>query len=297
MPTVVVTSASRGIGREFVRQYAADGWRVIAACRHPESVDAELRAIGNGVRPIAMDVTDLASVEAVAREDADPVDLLLNTAGIIGQGGDGPGEVNYAEWARVLDINTMGPVRVLDAFADRLAAAGGAKAITLTSGLGSIGDVGSGVELMYRTSKAAVNMAMRARSFTLAPRGITVAVINPGWVRTDMGGAGALDLARGERHRHARGSSTALTPEQTGSFLNWRGAAIRGDARSGTGERALAARAVLVPDGHDTSWPRAHLDRGRGTRSGARRCGGGGKDMLDQWADTPPRPDRPDRGA
>ena len=63
---------------------------------------------------------------------------------MIGQGDDGPGEVNYVEWARVLDINTMGPVRVLDAFADRLAAAGGAKAITLTSGMGSIGDVGSG---------------------------------------------------------------------------------------------------------------------------------------------------------
>ena len=146
MPTVVVTSASRGIGREFVRQYAADGWRVIAACRHPETVDAELRAMGSGVRPIAIDVTDLASVEAVAREDDGPVDLLLNTAGIIGHGAEGPGEVNYAEWAKVLDVNTMGPVRVLDAFTDRLAAAGGAKAITLTSGLGSIGDVGSALE-------------------------------------------------------------------------------------------------------------------------------------------------------
>jgi NAD(P)-dependent dehydrogenase (short-subunit alcohol dehydrogenase family) len=80
MPTVVVTSASRGIGREFVRQYAAEGWRVIAACRHPESVDAELRAMGDGVRPIAMDVTDLASVEAVAREDADPATPRRNGA-------------------------------------------------------------------------------------------------------------------------------------------------------------------------------------------------------------------------
>ncbi len=86
MPTVLVTSASRGIGREFVRQFAADGWRVIAACRHPEEVDAELRAFGDGVRPIALDVTDLASVEAVAREEDEPLDLLLNTAGVIGQG-------------------------------------------------------------------------------------------------------------------------------------------------------------------------------------------------------------------
>jgi NAD(P)-dependent dehydrogenase (short-subunit alcohol dehydrogenase family) len=222
MPTVVVTSASRGIGREFVRQFAAEGWQVIAACRHPESVDAELRAYGSGVRPIAMDVTDLAAVEAVAREDDRPVDLLLNTAGVIGNGDGGVGEVNYQEWARVLDINTMGPVRVLDAFTERLAAAGGGKAVTLTSGLGSIGDVGSGGSLMYRTSKAAMNMAMRARSFTLGPQGIIVAVINPGWVRTDMGGSGA-SISPEESVGAMRRQIDGLTMERTGSFLNWRG--------------------------------------------------------------------------
>ena len=222
MPTVVVTSSSRGIGREFVRQYAADGWTVIAACRAPESVDRELRAYGSGVRPIAMDVTDLASVEAVAREDDGPVDLLLNTAGVIGPADDGPGRVNYAEWARVLDLNAMGPVRVLDAFADRLAKAGGAKAVALTSGMGSIADAASGGSLAYRTSKAALNMAMRARSFSLKPRGITVAVMNPGWVRTDMGG-GAASISPEESVAAMRRQIAALTPDRTGSFLNWKG--------------------------------------------------------------------------
>jgi NAD(P)-dependent dehydrogenase (short-subunit alcohol dehydrogenase family) len=222
MPTVLVTSASRGLGREFVRQYAADGWRVLAACRHPEEVDEGLRALGDGVRPIAMDVTDLTSVEAVAREDDAPLDLLLNTAGITGPRDDGPGNVSYPDWARVLDVNTLGPVRVLDAFADRLAAAGGAKALTLTSGMGSIGDVGSGQSMVYRTSKAAVNMAMRARALQLAPRGITVAVINPGWARTDMGGEGASASAE-ESVAAMRRIIAALTPEQAGSFLNWRG--------------------------------------------------------------------------
>ena len=222
MPTVLVTSASRGIGREFVRQYAADGWRVLAACRQPETVGEELRALGSGVRPIAMDVTDLTSVEAVAAEDDDPVDLLINSAGVIGQHDDAPGMVNYLEWARILDINTMGPVRVLDAFADRLAAAGSAKALTLTSGMGSIGDVGSGRSMMYRTSKAAVNMAMRARALQLRERGIVVAVINPGWVRTDMGGSGAAISAE-ESVTAMRGIIEALSPEDAGSFLNWRG--------------------------------------------------------------------------
>jgi NAD(P)-dependent dehydrogenase (short-subunit alcohol dehydrogenase family) len=222
MPTILVTSSNRGIGHEFVRQYAADGWRVIAACRHPEAVGDGLRALGGEVRPIAMDVTDLASVEAVAREDDGPIDLLINSAGIIGQRDDGPGNVNYAEWARVLDINTLGPVRVLDAFADRLAAGGGGKAMTLTSGMGSIGDVGSGYSMMYRVSKAAVNMAMRARALQLAPRGVVVAVINPGFVRTDMGGPGA-SISPEESVAAMRRIIDALTPEQAGTFLNWRG--------------------------------------------------------------------------
>lgn len=222
MPTVLITSANRGIGREFARQYGAEGWRVLAACRHPETVVSELRALGPSVRPIAMDVTDLASVEAVAREEDAPVDLLLNTAGIIGHTDDGPGKLNHVEWAHVFDVNTMGPIRVLDAFVERLAAAGGAKAITLTSGMGSIGDVGSGSSMMYRSSKAAVNMAMRVRALSLKPQGITVAVINPGWVRTDMGGEHAA-ISVEESVTAMRARIDSLLPEQAGSFLNWKG--------------------------------------------------------------------------
>ncbi len=222
MNTVLITSASRGIGRELARQYGAAGWRVIAACRHPEAVAEELRGFGSEVRPIAMDVTDLASVEAVAREDDGPVDVLLNTAGIMGQTDDGPGDVSYLEWARVLDVNTLGPVRVLDAFTDRLAASGNGRAVTLTSGMGSIGDAASGTAMMYRTSKAAVNMAMRARAFQLEARGILVAVINPGWVRTDMGGEGALISAE-ESAAGIRQVVEDLGPEQAGTFLSWDG--------------------------------------------------------------------------
>lgn len=221
MPTLVVTSANRGIGRELVRQYAADGWRVIAACRQPEQVADELRSLGPDVRPIAMDVTDLASVEAVAAEDDAPVDLLVNSAGIFGRSDDCVGNVNYHEWSHLLDVNLMGPVRVLDAFADRLAEARG-KAITITSGLGSIGETTSPRSMMYRTSKAAVNMAMRARALELAPRGVTVAVINPGWVRTDMGGESAPTSAE-ESVAGMRGMIDGLSLDAAGSFLDWKG--------------------------------------------------------------------------
>jgi NAD(P)-dependent dehydrogenase (short-subunit alcohol dehydrogenase family) len=221
MPTVLVTSASRGIGFEFARQYAAEGWHVLAACREPAAA-TELAAIGAGVELVAMDVTDLASVRAAAGASDAPVHLLVNSAGIMGQLDDLPGNVDYGEWARVLDVNTMGPVRVLDAFVPRLAAAGGAKALTITSGMGSLSDIRSGTAMMYRTSKAAINMAMRARALQLRDRGITVAVINPGWVRTDMGGPGA-SISVEQSIAAMRKVIDALTPDQAGSFLNWKG--------------------------------------------------------------------------
>lgn len=221
MPTVLVTSANRGIGRELVRQYAQAGWRVIAACRSPELEADALRAMGN-VRPIGMDVTDLVSVEAAARESTDPLHLLINSAGVIGQTGDGPGEVDYREWGRVLDVNLMGPVRVLDAFAGRLAASGSSKAVAITSGMGSLADVQSPMAMMYRTSKAALNMAMRVRALQLKPQGVTVAVINPGWVQTDMGGPGATTTVE-DSVAGMRAAIEGLLADRAGSFLNWRG--------------------------------------------------------------------------
>lgn len=220
MPTVFITSASRGLGFEFARQYAAEGWRVIAACRAPERADA-LRGLAGRVEPVAMDVTDAGAVQAAAA-DPSPIDLLVNSAGIIGEGGDGPGEVDYARWAHVLDVNTLGPVRVLDALAARLAASERRLAVTITSGMGSLADIGSGSSLMYRTSKAAVNMAMRARAHSLRDRGITVVMINPGWVRTDMGGPNAAIPAE-QSVASMRAVLDGLTLADSGRFLNHRG--------------------------------------------------------------------------
>ncbi len=218
MPTVLVTSASRGIGGEFVRQYAALGWRVLAACRRP----AEAPRPAGDVETLEMDVTDPASVEAASAASGEPLDLLINSAGINGQADDAPGNVDYDAWREVLEVNLLGPVRVLDAFVPRLAAANGAKAVTITSGMGSLADVGSGSYMAYRTSKAAVNMAMRARSFQLRPMGIAVAVINPGWVRTDMGGSNA-PLTPEMSVVAMRAVIEALTMDGTGGFFNHTG--------------------------------------------------------------------------
>jgi NAD(P)-dependent dehydrogenase (short-subunit alcohol dehydrogenase family) len=218
MPCILITGANRGIGLEFVRQYAGGGWRVLAACRDSGRAEALSRVEGD-VRPLAMDVTDLAAIRAAADGDGAPLDLLINCAGIEGGHDDRPGMVDYEVWRQTLDVNTFGPVRVLDAFADRLAASGGAVAVTLTSGMGSLADAGDGRVMMYRTSKAAVNMAMRARSFQLRPRGVTVVVLNPGWVRTDMGGPDAR-LSVQESVARMRRVIAGLTPADAGRFYN-----------------------------------------------------------------------------
>ena len=221
MPTVLITSANRGIGLEFARQYAAPGWRVLGGCRDPEGA-RELRGLAGDVRPVAMDVTSLERVRAAAA-GGEPLDLLINSAGIIGDTRDGPGRMDYDAWARVLDVNLMGPVRVLDAFTERLAAGARPLAVTITSGMGSLSDAGSGSAVMYRTSKAAVNMAMRARAFDLRPRGVTVIVINPGWVKTDMGGPNAT-LTVEDSVKAMRRVFDGVGLAQTGSFLNYDGA-------------------------------------------------------------------------
>ena len=192
MPSTLITGANRGIGFEFARQYLADGWQVYAACRDPDSA-SELRRLADPsdhkLRIIALDVTDPTSVKAAAAElEGKAIDVLVNNAGVGGPRGQSIGNIDYETWARVLDVNTLGPMRIAEAFVDNVAQSERKLMVTLTSGMGSIADNTSGGAFAYRSSKAAVNMVMRSLAIDLAPRGITCVVVNPGWVRTDMGG-------------------------------------------------------------------------------------------------------------
>lgn len=155
MPIALITGANRGLGLEFARQYFADGWQVYAACRDPNSA-SELRrltdASGHKVRILALDVTDLASVKAAAAElDGQAIDLLLNNAGVMGARGQTIGTIDYEAWAKVLDVNTMGPMRVSEAFVDNMARSERKLIVTLTSGMGSLADNTSGGSIAYRT--------------------------------------------------------------------------------------------------------------------------------------------------
>jgi NAD(P)-dependent dehydrogenase (short-subunit alcohol dehydrogenase family) len=226
MASVLITGANRGLGLEFARQYLAEGWQVYATCRDPASA-YELRRLAedsdNRLRILAIAVTDSASIQSAATElDEEAIDLLLNNAGIVGPQGQTIGNIDYEAWAEVLAVNTMGPVRVSEAFVKHVARSDRKLIVTLTSGMGSIADNTSGGSIVYRSSKAAVNMVMRSLAIDLAPRGITCVVINPGWVRTDMGGPNAT-LEASESVSAMRRVIATLGPEQSGQFFNYTG--------------------------------------------------------------------------
>src|ERR1700730_6719024 len=158
MPNALITGANRGLGFEFARQYLVDGWQVYAACRDPASA-SELRRLtetsDDKLRILAIDVTDPTSIDAAAAElDGQAIDLLLNNAGIIGPQGQTVGNIDYEAWAEVLAINTIGPMRVSEAFVEHVASSDRKLIVTLTSGMGSIADNTSGGAILYRSSKA-----------------------------------------------------------------------------------------------------------------------------------------------
>ena len=182
MPTILITGAGRGIGRELARQYAADGWRVIGTVRAPSEHLAEA---------IELDVTDEVQVEALgSRLKGVPIDVLLCNAGIIGKRGNRFGSFDYADWEQILRVNLLGAAAVIEALADNVAASQRKIICVMSSRLGSISQT-TGETLPYSTSKAALNLLAKGLAGTLAPRGIVVAALSPGWVKTAMGGEAA----------------------------------------------------------------------------------------------------------
>jgi NAD(P)-dependent dehydrogenase (short-subunit alcohol dehydrogenase family) len=226
MPTVLITSANRGLGLEFAAQYLADGWHVYAACRQPKSAEKLQRLAQkekDKVDIFAMDVTNASSIRrAAAKIGNGVIDVLINSAGITGKPGQKTGNVDFVSWAQVLDVNTMGPLRVVEAFVDDVARSERKLVVTITSGMGSLADNTSGGSIAYRSSKAAVNMVMRSAAVDLARRGISCILVNPGWVRTDMGGAGAT-LSPKESVKALRQLIETFGPAQSGKFFNYDG--------------------------------------------------------------------------
>ena len=188
--TVLITGANRGIGLEFAKQYAADGWQVLACCRRPQSA-VMLQALAtehSNVKVLALDVGDFKQIEALALTLKDKtIDVLINNAGVYPQS-----DSSAEDWAEAFKINSMAPLKMAQAFTPHVAKSTLKKIATLSSKMGSLDDNTSGGSYSYRSSKAAVNMVMKSLSIDLKPADIAVVTLHPGWVQTDMGGSNAL---------------------------------------------------------------------------------------------------------
>lgn len=191
--TLFITGANRGIGLEYVKQYAEEGWRVLASCRNPADASA-LQALANkhaNIELHAIDIANFDQIEALGRKLIDqPIQLLINNAGIYPESSFRT--IDYAKWMEAFKVNAMSTLKLAEVFIPHLVKAGNAKLVAMTSKMGSIDDNTSGGEYIYRSSKTALNMVMKSLSIDLNKYGVSVAVLHPGWVRTDMGGPNGL---------------------------------------------------------------------------------------------------------
>ena len=222
MPTVLITGAGRGLGFEFARQYAADGWKVIATVREP-AAGAKLSALGKSVEIHIADVTDRAALARLAKDlKGQPVDVLICNAGIYGPKGEPFGRTDYATWEQVMRINVMAPMAVVEALVDNVAASPQKRIIMMSSSLGSIAGNDDGRDPIYRSSKTALNQVAKTLSVALKARGITVVAASPGWVQTDMGGS-AAPLTADVSIAGLRKVIAGLTSKDTGRFKHYDG--------------------------------------------------------------------------
>src|SRR5215213_64850 len=183
MPTVLITGANRGIGLEFARQYSADGWDVISTARETSEQLADL-----DVRVEPLDLRDLDAVVALGQGLDGPLDRLIANAGTMEPENGNTADEGRA-WAEMLAVHCVAPYLLAKSVLRQVGAARG-KLIALSSGMGSIGE-SSGGYVPYRTSKAALNMAWHGLAIEAKPLGVVAAVLDPGWVKTRMGGPSA----------------------------------------------------------------------------------------------------------
>ena len=187
-PTVLITGSNRGIGLAFAEAYANDGWNVIATCRNPDSADA-LKALATEKSNVIieeLDVTDFEEIDALAEKYKDvPIDVLLNNAGmLVGMEQIRLGSIDYEMLEDMFRVNSIGPLKVSEAFLSHVEASDQKKIVVMSTIGGSIGSVNGPGAYQYRSSKAAVNMIMRVMSFEVADRGISIGIIHPGVVDT-----------------------------------------------------------------------------------------------------------------
>lgn len=228
MSSVLVTGSNRGLGLEWCRQYAEAGWHVFATCRHPETADAlhDLAREHSKLSVHRLDVTRPESVYAVRAElQHETIDVLINNAGIYLEKYAPTNALRYDEWQQTLEVNTLSPLRVTEALLELVARSQRRLVVAISSHMGSIAEISAPGDTYYRSSKAALNAAMKGFSLALRERGVGVLLLHPGWVKTRMGGWDA-PLTAAESVAGMRTLVDAFSLDQSGRFLRYNGTEI-----------------------------------------------------------------------
>ncbi len=221
MTTILITGAARGIGHALCADALRRGWTVIGSVRDAPAAKALETELGGKFRALVFDVTDADAVANAARELDHPIDILINNAGIIGPERQSALDMDFDGLRQTLEVNTLAPLRVSQAFLPHLKRSAKPRILTISSNMGSL-PYASSDHLAYRISKAAVNKACQGLATDLKPMGIAVAVLHPGWVRTDMGGRGA-DIEADVSAKGILDIAEKLDLAGTGKFLRYDG--------------------------------------------------------------------------
>ncbi len=220
----LIAGASRGIGLEMARQLALRGETVTASLRDPSAharLAAALAPIAGQGRIVSFDTRDDAALKAAAAQIDTPVDVLVANAGAYGPVRQSSTEMDFDGALDLLSTNTLGPLRVAQAFLPLVRRSETPRIVLMSSRLGSMA-VGGTFNVAYRASKAGLNRIAQCLAADLKPEGVTVIALHPGWVRTDMGGA-AADLSVEDSAAGVIGVCAGLTLADAGRFLDYRG--------------------------------------------------------------------------
>ncbi|NUW68094.1 SDR family oxidoreductase [Vibrio coralliilyticus] len=224
MKTVLITGANRGIGLSLVKNYHAQGWQVHATYRSEKSSQDLLELEGDNLTCHPLDVTDYQGLSEFANA-LPALDVLINNAGYYGPKGYGFGNTDIDEWRKVLEINTIAPLKLVEALFPNLQRGQLKKIACLSSKVGSMTENTSGGGYIYRSSKAALNSVVKSLSNDLSSQDFTVLALHPGWVQTEMGGPNALI----DTQTSAAGLVEVIESadlSRSGEFINYDGTAL-----------------------------------------------------------------------
>lgn len=231
MKTVLITGANRGLGLEFVKQYAEKGFNVIACCRKPESADDLNRIVKSSeqVEIQPLDVLDDQSIDHLYQTLSDrSIDILINNAGTSGEQGVTLGNIHKVNFMKVFETNCYAVVKISDSLLPLVAKSETKLIVAISSRMGSISDNDRGRSYAYRSSKAALNAVMRSFAIDVKPQQVNVLLMHPGWVRTDMGGKEGLISAEesvtamiSEFEKHGVKSSAECLRRYDGEIIHW----------------------------------------------------------------------------